>query len=127
MDNTLHSLIGELGILRAKYKRLNFEVDEIKKRIASKEHEIMDAMDDQQITETKSEAGKVTLGEAVYPQVQDWDAFHSWILENGYMHFLEKRAAVLAYREALDRNIPVPGVLPFTKRKIHSPKYKESP
>jgi len=78
----------------------------------------MDALDDQQITESRSEAGKVTLGEAVYPQVQDWDAFYQWILENQYMHFLEKRAAVLAYREALGQGIAVPGVLPFTKRKI---------
>ena len=118
MDNTLHDLISQLGELRATKKKLEYEARQTGELIAIKEHEIMDALDDQQITESRSEAGKVTLGEAVYPQVQDWDAFYQWILENQYMHFLEKRAAVLAYREALGQGIAVPGVLPFTKRKI---------
>ena len=119
MDNTLNDLITQLGELREAKKRHEYEAKEFGKAIAIKEHEIMDAMDDQQILESKNVAGqKVTLGEAVYPQVEDWDAFHGWILENHYMHFLEKRAAVLAYREALGQGIAVPGVLPYTKRKI---------
>ena len=118
MDNTLHTLISQLSDLRREKKRLEYEVNEIKKLVSIKEYEIMDALDDQQIIESKSEAGKVTLGEAVYPQVEDWDAFHQWIRDNDYMHFLEKRAAVLAYREALGQGIAVPGVLPHTKRKI---------
>jgi len=132
MDNTLHSLISQLGELRAEKKRLEFELNNVKEHMTAKEYEIMDAMDDQQITESKSEAGKVTLGEAVYPQVQDWDAVYHWqvdqikkALEEGHdpytdnvLHFFEKRMGVLAYREALERNIPIPGVLPFTKRKI---------
>lgn len=118
MDNTLNSLITHLRDLRTEKKRLDYEANEIAKRIAAVEHEIIDAMDDQQIIESKSQAGKVILGEAVYPQVQDWDAFHNWILENHYLHFLERRAAVLAYREALGQGIAVPGVLPYTKRKI---------
>jgi hypothetical protein len=132
MDNTLHSLIAQLGELRAEKKRLEYDLNEVKKHIATKEYEIMDAMDDQQITESKSEAGKVILGEAIYPQVQDWDEVYHWQVDailtavkeghdpymDNSLHFFEKRMGVLAYREALDRNIPVPGVLPFTKRKI---------
>jgi hypothetical protein len=118
MDNTLHDLIARLGEHRTEKKRLKYEEGEQDKIIKNLEFELMDMMDDQQITESKSTAGKVTLTESVYPQVEDWDAFHTWIRENGYMHFLEKRAAVLAYREALGQGIPVPGVLPFSKRKI---------
>jgi len=118
LDNTLHDLISQLGEMRTEKKRLEYEARQISERIDIKEREIMDALDDQQITESRSAAGKVTLGESVYPQVESWDAFHTWILENGYLHFLDKRAAVLAYREALRQGIAVPGVLPFTKRKI---------
>jgi hypothetical protein len=119
MDKNLNYLISQLVKLRTEKKRHEYEAKEYGKAIVIKEHEIMDVMDDQQIMESKNTAGqKVTLGEAVYPQVENWDAFHSWILENNYLHFLEKRAAVLAYREALNQGIPVPGVLPFTKRKI---------
>ena len=119
MDNTLNELISKLGDFRTEKKRLEYEAREIGKHVTAMEYEIMDVMDDQQIIESKNTSGqKVTLGEAVYPQVDDWDAFHSWILENHYLHFLEKRPAVLAYREALGLGIAVPGVLPFTKRKI---------
>lgn len=118
MDNTLNKLIEQLGELRANKKRAQYEVDGYAKQIEAKEREIMDALDDQELTESKGAAGKVTLSEAVYPQVEDWDAFHRWILDNEYLHFLERRTAVLAYREALNQGIAVPGVLPYTKRKI---------
>lgn len=118
MDNTLHKLIKQLGQLRTKKARLNMLLGQTEKLIAAKERDIIAAMDGQQITESKSAAGKVSLGQSVYPQVKDWEAFHQWILENSYLHFLERRAAVLAYREALEQGITVPGVLPFTKRKI---------
>jgi len=118
MDNTLHDLIVQLGDLRTQKKALEYEANQIGRSIELVERDLIMVMDAQHITESKSAAGKVTVGEAVYPQVQNWDEFHQWILENGYLHFLERRAAVLAYREALGQNIPVPGVLPFTKRKI---------
>ena len=132
MNNTLHQLIAQLGELRVEKKRLEYDLNEVKKRITAKERDIMDAMDDQQITESRSEAGKVTLGEAVYPQVEDWDAVYHWQVEqirkaieegrdpdnDHLLHFFEKRMGVLAYREALNNGITIPGVLPFTKRKI---------
>jgi len=118
MDNTLHDLIEQLGDLRTQKKALEYEANELGRSIELIERDLIVLMDSQHITESKSAAGKVTVGEAVYPQVQNWDEFHQWILENGYLHFLERRAAVLAYREALGQNIAVPGVLPFTRRKI---------
>jgi hypothetical protein len=68
MDNTLHDLIAQLGELRAEKKRLDYAARKVTEHITAKEREIIDVMDDQHITETKSEAGKVTLGEAVYPK-----------------------------------------------------------
>ena len=118
MDNTLHDLIVQLGDLRTQKKALEYEANEIGRSFELVERDIMAVMDNLGISESKSVAGKVSVREAVYPQVQNWDEFHQWILENGYLHFLERRAAVLAYREALGQNIPVPGVLPYTKRKI---------
>jgi glucosamine 6-phosphate synthetase-like amidotransferase/phosphosugar isomerase protein len=117
MDN-LHQLIEQLGDLRAQKKRLDYESRQITTRIETKEREIMEAMDNQEITESGSAAGKVSLGEAVYPQVTDWDAVYKFIHENEYYHCLEKRFAVLAYREILGQGNSVPGVVPFTKRKL---------
>jgi hypothetical protein len=118
MDNTLHDHIEQLGALRMEKKKLGYEVRQLEERIRLKENELMNVMDDLQITESKSAAGKVSLGEAVYPQVQNWDEVYKFIHENEYYHMLEKRFAVLAYREVLGQGNNVPGVVPFTKRKV---------
>jgi hypothetical protein len=118
MDNTLHDLISQLSDLRTEKKRLDFESRQMDPQIKAVEAKIIEAMDDQQITETRSSAGKVTLGDAVYPQVEDWDAVYKFIHDNEYYHCLEKRFAVLAYREILGQGNSVPGVQPFTKRKV---------
>lgn len=118
MDTTLHDLIHQLKELRTEKTRLEYEAKKVSKLVTIKEREIIDAMDDQQIVETRSEDGKITLSEAVYPHVESWPDFYEWIWTNKYFHFLERRATALAYREALGQNIPVPGVTPYTKRKL---------
>jgi hypothetical protein len=118
MDNTLHDLIQKLGEQRNEKKRLDYESREMGKQIAATEYALMDLMDDLQISETRTDAGKVILGEAVYPQVEDWDAVYQFIHDNEYYHCLEKRFAVLAYREILGQGNNVPGVVPYTKRKV---------
>lgn len=118
MDTTVSDLIDQLAALRADKKRKEYEVKQLNQSIESVDKMIMDKLDDQGLLESKSATAKVTITESVYPHVEDWPQFHDWIMDNRYAHFLEKRAAVLAYREALSQAIPVPGVVPFTKRKL---------
>lgn len=118
MADTLSSLIDSLSTLKRSKKSLEEEVKSVEKQIGDVEIELMKAMDADGIVESKSSVGKVSIGESVYPQVQDWDTFNQYILENKYLHLLERRPAVLAYRELLNLGRPVPGVLPYTKRKL---------
>lgn len=118
MDNSLSDMIDQLSLLRADKKRAEYEVKQINKSIEVLDKQIMDAMDDQGILESKNATGKVAIQESTYPHVEQWDTFGEWVLDNRYLHFLERRPAVLAYREALNNAITVPGVLPFTKRKL---------
>jgi hypothetical protein len=118
MSDTMHDLIAELGRLKEEKRRHEFNAKKVGKQIELQERRLIDEMDAQKITEQKSAAGKVTLSEAVYPQVQDWDAVYKFIHDNEYFHCLEKRFAVLAYREFLGQGKTVPGVVPHTKRKV---------
>lgn len=118
MSTPLSGLIESLSHLKLSKKRLELEAEDIAKDIAKVEDEIMKAMDAEGIVESKSVVGKVTLSESVYPQVQQWEAFAEFILDNRALHLLERRPAVLAYRELLSLGKPVPGILPFTKRKL---------
>lgn len=123
MSSTLSDLIQSLSSLKGEKKALESEVKAVDKRIEQVEGLIFAELDAQGVTETKSAIGKVAISESTYPQVQEWDAFGEFILDNRYLHLLERRPAVLAYRELLNLGKSVPGVLPFTKRKLN---YREN-
>lgn len=123
MTTTLSTLIDSLSSLRASKKLAQRELDSIAGQIEALEGEIMKAMDTEGLLESKSAVGKVTLSESVYPRVEDWDQFYQFIYDNRYFHLLEKRPTALAYRELLSLGKSVPGVLPFTMRKLS---FKES-
>lgn len=123
MSTTLSDLIQSLSSLKGEKKALESSVKAVDKQIEQVEIAIMLELDSQGVTETKSAVGKVAISESTYPQVQEWDAFGEFILDNRYLHLLERRPAVLAYRELLNLGKAVPGVLPFTKRKLN---YREN-
>lgn len=118
MSTTISALIDSIAGLKQSKKALEAEVKLVDSEIERVEAELMKAMDAEGVIESKSSVGKVTLSESVYPKVEQWDLFSQFILENKYLHLLERRPAVLAYRELLSLGKPVPGVLPFTKRKV---------
>lgn len=123
MTTTISTLIDSLSELRASKKGLEGQLKDIEKDISAVEGDIIKAMDAEGVLETKSTVAKVSISESVYPHVEQWEQFAEFILENRYLHLLERRPAVLAYRELLSLGKPVPGVLPFTKRKLS---YKEA-
>lgn len=122
--STTKELLQSLCELQSIKKSLNSQVKDIEKQITIVEKELMSAMDADGVTEAgNTSIGKVSLSESTYPQVESWDVFGEFILTNRYLHLLERRPAVLAYRELLTLGRIVPGVLPFTKRKLT---FKES-
>lgn len=118
MTTNLSTLIESLCGLKRRKKDLEQQVKDNDKEISLLEVQIMQAMDGEGVIESKNHVGKVTLNESVYPHVEQWDQFGDYILDNRYLHLLERRPAVLAYRELLALGRAVPGVLPFTKRKL---------
>lgn len=56
--------------------------------------------------------------ELVYGNIKDYDALIKFIHRNKYYHLLERRVAVLAFREMLGIKGAVPGVEPVTKVKL---------
>lgn len=123
MNQNLSELIILLSGQKQQKKKIEQDLKLVDGTIAKLEEQIIHAMDDEGIIESKSAVGKVKIDESVYPHVEDWSAFHAFIQENNYMFMLEKRPAVLAYREQLQLGRAVPGVVPFTKRKLS---YRES-
>lgn len=122
MSTTLSSLLESLSDLKSKKKNLDLLIKETEKAIDEKSREIMQLMDKDGLTETANGHVKVSIDERTYPQVENWDLFLNFIYENKYLHLLQRRPAVEAYRELLSIGRAVPGVVPFPKRTLA---YKE--
>ena len=114
----LGKVVDELHDIREKKRELEAEVKLVEKQLAEKERELMELMDGQQTRIAEGKTAKVQIDDAVYPTAENWDAIHKYIHDNKYYHLLERRISVTAFRELVDRGEPVPGVIPFKKRKI---------
>lgn len=65
---------------------------------------------------------RVAPAEVIYPQVDNWDQFLDHIQNTGQFELLERRPAVLAFRERLSLGQTVPGVVPRTVLKLKTTK-----
>lgn len=111
-------VIDELHGIREKKRELEAEVKLVEKQLAEKERELMELMDGQQTRIAEGKTASVRIDDAVYPTAENWDDIHKYIHDNKYYHLLERRISVTAFRELVDRGEPVPGVIPFKKRKV---------
>jgi hypothetical protein len=69
--------------------------------------------------------GTVRLDDRVYPNATDWDAIRDYVVDTGEWDLLEKRLAVLAFRERIEAGREVPGIAAVRVVKVKfSPKKK---
>lgn len=109
----LHAKREALRTLAQKQKKLEEERDDIAERLIA-------AMDAQGLTKSGGGPATASISESVVPQVEDWDRFHAFIGKTKRYYLLERRPAVVAYRELLElrKGRKIPGVSSFTKRTV---------
>jgi len=115
--------IGELiEALKEKREELA-DLESIKKQKsrekAELETQLLEAMDDQNITAMRGDTATVSISEKVVPTVDNWEAFYDYILATKQPYLLERRPAITAFREILETGSEVPGLKPFTRRTIN--------
>lgn len=116
------TLADERTVLRDRIAQLN---DDLK--IAKAE---LEAVDQRFFEKFEEDAGQswsnndftFFISETINPQVEDWDQFNAYILQEGALHLLQRRPTATAYRELLSQDVQVPGVVPFVKRSINQRK-----
>lgn len=87
----------------------------IKEMINEQDQKILDAFEELGIDQARTGNTTVFKNEADVPNVEDWDAFYKYILDHKAMHLLERRPAVLAWREMYETGETIPGTVPFEK------------
>lgn len=117
----LGALIDRLTETQLIKASLEAQVKAIESDLRHIEGEIIRLMADAKLEKAANGGTTVTPKQSTYPQFlpDGFDQFAEFVYENRYIHLLEKRLAVLAYRELLTLGRDVPGVVPYVKTKLH--------
>jgi hypothetical protein len=110
--------IDALHSLTLRKKDAEQVVKLIEEDIKKAEEELVELMDKEGVTKSTGKVAAVSITESVVPQVNDWDQFWAYIGKNKYYHLLERRPSVTGCRELFETKGKIPGVVPFTKRRL---------
>ena len=100
--------------------RANQEIEKkIQARISEAELVLMETMEQQGVDKSTGKLATVSISETVTGNVTDWDAFWTYVYKNKFGHLLQRRISDVAIREIFETKRQVPGVEPFTKRKLN--------
>lgn len=117
--STVGVKIDALHALREEKRQLEELLKAKAQEIDLAENDLIEQMDQQNITKSTGSKATVSISTSVKPSVEDWDAFYAYIHKNKYYHLLERRPSVTGCRELFDHKGAIPGVVPFTQRKLN--------
>lgn len=116
---TVGSQIDSMFKLREKKRALEAQVSEIEKQLADAETVLLEQLDKDGTTKVSGKLATISVTESIVPQVQDWDALYAYLQRKKAWYLLERRPSVTGFRELFQAGSKIPGVTPFTKRKLN--------
>ena len=106
---------GVLGELASRYFEardvkdgINQQLKEVNEELNEVTAQIIDAMEDHELEQLRTERGSLTLKVDIHPQVVDLDEFVRWCVDEGRVDYLQKRINAGPYREALLEGFALP-------------------
>lgn len=115
---TLATLIEDLAAKQAERKAAQAVVDGLEEQEEALEQRVLAKLSEVGVDRVSHAGYTAKREELVYGNIKDYDALTKYIHRNKYYHLLERRIAVLAFRELLGLKGSVPGVEPVTKVKL---------
>jgi hypothetical protein len=116
---TTGSLADRLFELREEKRAHEEAIKQISESMSVIERDLISQMDSEGITKATGRSATVSDGEPIRPNVQDWDVFYQYIHKNKLYHLLERRPSVSGCQELFETKGKIPGVVPFTARRIN--------
>lgn len=111
--------IDALFKLREKLREIQDEEKAQQALISAAEVVLMETMEREGVDKSTGKFATVSIGSSISGNVVDWDMFGAYILKNKYLHLLQRRVSDPAIRELFESKGSVPGVEPFTKKRIN--------
>lgn len=111
--------IDKLFDLRESKRKLEEQIGKIEAEYKSLEESLMEKLDAEGSTKGAGRLAGASITSSVVPNVTDWDKFYAYISKTKFYHLLHKRPSDAAVRELFEQGKKVPGVEPFTKRRLN--------
>ena len=101
---TLGQLIDDLKIRRDQIRDLQKTLDAAKDEYEHLERDIMSRLNEQGLTNSRSNLAIATITEQTVANVNDWEAFMDYVFANDARHLLQRRIASRAALEEIEDN-----------------------
>lgn len=112
---TVDKLVG----LRDKKRDLEASVKSLEGQIEDLQSQLLEEMEAAGVDKFSGKLGTVSISTNVVANVEDWDLLYPYIAKNKAWHLLQRRVSDPAYRELLEAGKKVPGVQPFSKKRLN--------
>ncbi len=116
---TIGGMTDKLITLRDKKRVLESEIAGIDADYKETERMLMDKLDAEGTDKGGGKKGTVSVSSSVVGDVQDWDKFNAYVKKTGFFHLYQRRISDAAFRELYESKGAVPGIEPFTKRRLN--------
>lgn len=116
---TIGGLTDRLVDLRESKRALEEQIAAIEAEYKALEEQLMEKLDSEGTDKGAGKKGSCSISSSIVAQVDDWDAFYAFIGKNKYYHLLQRRPADAACRELFESKGSIPGVTPFSKRRLN--------
>lgn len=111
--------VDKLVSLRNKKRDLEASVKSLEGQIEELQSQLLEEMESAGVDKFSGKLGTVSISTNVVANVEDWDALYPYIAKNKLWHLLQRRVSDPAYRELLDAGKKIPGVQPFSKKRLN--------
>jgi hypothetical protein len=115
----LGALIDSIWAEREKKRALEAQVKTQEELISTLEVALLERMDKEGVDKSTGRKATVSISTSIKANIVDWDALCGFVKKHGYFHLFHRRVADEAARELFETKGQVPGLEPFTKRKVN--------
>ena len=121
---TIGALADQIWKLKQEKKKADAVVKALEKDIETLELQIIEMLDSQETRKGEGKLASISITSSIQPSTENWDDFIRFVAagkrndKTAYLHLVQRRVSVEAYRELLSLGINVPGIKPFTKRSL---------
>lgn len=118
-DRTIGGMTDKLIQLRDAKRELEAEITKIEAEVNEVTEALIAKLDAEGTNSGTGKLGSASISTNVVANVTDWDSFYAYIKKSGYFHLLQRRVSDPVFRELLESKGKVPGVEPFSKRRLN--------